>query len=286
MRAFLYVLVIVSFFSCSETTIVKQGNTLNLEVTMYTSKKFDLSEMYDSLECVILETNEQSLLADRAYLLYADEENMFVKSDNKVYRFDKQGHFLNSIGQIGNAPGEYNIAYSISVNRYNNSLVYYIGQNTIQLWSYEGQFLKEIKLSHQGEITAVRMLGTDRLVAECRIYHDEGLLTKLCQFDLKGNLLKSTEVSNDNISVSRSMHTMPLLYNYRQSVKYKETHGSGLYEIKEDMYRLQWKIDLGKYAPTREVVEDMNRSEALMRDYAQLVDMQESTDCFFPSSTR
>lgn len=45
--------------------------------------------------------------------------------------------------------------------------------------------------------------------------------------------------------------------------------------------REQWILDFGSYTPSRELLEDMNQKETLLREYAQLVDIKESTSFFY-----
>ena len=132
----------------------------------------------------------------------------------QVYRFNSDGRFLNKIGQHGNAPGEYNVAYSISVDQESQYLLYYVGQKKVQFWGYDGLFQKEIQLRSEWEITVGKMLNTDRLLAEKRSYSDDGLQIYIELFDMEGNLLKQIPMNSDSQKVSLTMKTVPLMYTY------------------------------------------------------------------------
>lgn len=267
--------------ACTDSSFIKQGNVLNLEMAMHTEKQIVLSDLCDSLECIPLETNDSSLLGNRAYLSYADEQNLFIMSNNVLYRFSSNGDFLNKIGRRGNAPGEYNRAYSISADKERKCFLYYIGQNKIQFWGYDGEFMKEIKLQDDGELTAVNILGQDQIIAESRTYSDNGLKIDIDIFNQEGELLKKIPICEDEQTVSRSMHTVPILYHARDTIKYKDINGDILYSFSKNSYDREWVLNLGGYAPSREVLENVAQKEALMRDFAQLVDIKETKKQFY-----
>lgn len=267
--------------ACMDNTSIKQENTFNLEVAMQMEKKMLLSELSDSIQCIPLETNNLSLLDDRAYLLYADERFIFVKSKDLLYRFRADGHFLNKIGRRGSAPGEYNMVHSIAVDSIHERLVYYIGQKRVQFWGYDGKFQKEIHLQSKNNVTAVSLLGNNRIISENREYSDDGLKTSIHLFDLDGKLLKEIPIEKDVQKVNLSMHTTPLMYTKGKSVKYKNINANFLFSFYGDSFEQQWKFDLGKYTPSRELLEDVAQKETLMKDFAQMVDIQESDRRFY-----
>ena len=260
---------------------IRQGQVLDLETAIRQKKNLLLSDLSDSLQCIPLETNDSSLLGKRCFVLYADEQNIFVKSDYTVYRFNSDGRFLNKIGQHGNAPGEYNVAYSISVDQESQYLLYYVGQKKVQFWGYDGLFQKEIQLRSEGEITVVKMLNTDRLLAEKRSYSDDGLQIYIELFDMEGNLLKQIPMNSDSQKVSLTMKTVPLMYTYGSLVKYKDINCNTLYSFDNDSESRDWILNFGSYTPSRELLEDVSQKETLLRDYVQLVDIQESDNTFY-----
>ncbi len=267
--------------ACVDSTSIRQGNIFNLEVAMQIEKKSLLSELSDSIQCIPLETNDFSLLDNRAYLLYADEQYIFIKSKDLIYRFKADGHFLNKIGQRGSGPGEYNMVHSISIDSEHERLLYYVGQKRIQFWGYDGRFQKEICLQDESEITAVSLLGDNKIISEAREYSEEGLKTDIHFFDLEGKLLKKIPIGRDAQKVNLSMHTTPLMYVKGKSVKYKDANANSLLSFWNDSFERQWDFDLGRYTPSRELLEDVAQKETLMRDFAQLVDMKESDRRFY-----
>ena len=66
-----------------------------------------VEDLFDRIEVVPLETTDSSLLVfiDRARI---DKDEIFLNDRRtmKVYRFDDKGRFKNTIGRIGQGPGE------------------------------------------------------------------------------------------------------------------------------------------------------------------------------------
>ena len=267
--------------SCVENSVVKQEKELRIEAALRSDKHLELGDLTDSIDCVLLETTDSSLLANRSYLLYGDEKDLFVRSGDQLFRFRADGRFLNKIGEVGNGPGEYKLLYSVSVDPKEERLVFYVGQRRVQFWNYAGRLEKELTLSGKGEITNVQLLGQDKLVAEQRLYSDKGVETTIQLFDLSGKCVKEIPIHRDEESVNRTMMTVPLMYSREGNVKYKDIHEKSLYAFSGTDGAVEWTFELGEYAPSRELLEDVNKKETLLREFAQLVDVRESENCFY-----
>lgn len=260
---------------------IKEGNIWNMEEVIQLEQSAVLSELSDSLVCVPLETNDSSLLDDGAHVIYADESDLFIRSADKVYRFASDGQFLNKIGVRGNGPGEYAMLYSVSVDKLNKCLLFYVGQKRILQWKYDGTFQKEIVLCDAGETTALCLWGENRILSENRFYSDRGLKTNLHFLDLDGSLLKGVFLYEDKLEVNQSMQTVPLMYKYHDVVKYKDWNSNALYAFDGKEADLEYVFDFGKYTPSRELLEDVSRKHTLLKEYVQLVDMKESRTRFY-----
>lgn len=67
-----------------------------------------LSEAIEKLDIVPLEMTDQSMLGE-IRRIQVTEHDIWIHDFNKfyIYRFSRTGKFLNRIGSIGQAPGEY-----------------------------------------------------------------------------------------------------------------------------------------------------------------------------------
>lgn len=261
----------------SHPVMLIENDRINLETALDKTRRCMLSELCDSLVCIPLETNDSSLLSNRAYLIYANESDLFISSGQYIYRFSCTGAFKGKIGRKGNAPGEYSILYSVSVDEAERSLLYYVGQERMQFWGYDGRFIKEIRLESEGKITNAYLMGKERIVAEERIYSDEGALeVNLLYLNKDGNLQKRFPLQKDENRVNISMHTVPIMYSDGDAVKYKNINDDVFYTAGENGPEQSLIFDLGRYKPAREYLEDMDKKEGLLRDFAQIVDVREN----------
>ncbi len=71
-------------------------------------ERFVLSDLAKSVDVVPLEFSEQSMIYSIKDVQVSDKY-IFVHDvkSRKIYRYDKKGNFINSIGKIGQGPGEY-----------------------------------------------------------------------------------------------------------------------------------------------------------------------------------
>lgn len=115
------------------------------------SSPFLLSEVASDIEIVPLETNE-GLLYKIVYNLVVTDNNIFINTTGRVARYDRTGKYLNSIGNIGQGPGEYLFCRGIGVNEEENILyVADLGsQNRVFSYSLDGQLINQVKIAPNG----------------------------------------------------------------------------------------------------------------------------------------
>lgn len=278
---YVYIIALLSCMACHSKRMVKEENRWNLAVVMESEKATTLEELADSVVYIPLETSDSCLLSNGAYLLYADSCDIFVRSNNCLFHFDANGHYLNKIGKKGMAPGEYARLQSVCVDKENRRLFYFTGNNKGQYWGYTGEFQKEINLQCEGKTFSQCITSGHHIVAEQREYTDKGLKTSIVFFDMDGNFLQEIPLKQDDKVVDISMQTVPLIYAFGDEIKYKDTYSTDLLSFEDKSGRTEWIFDLGEYEPSREYLEDMRRRETLMREMVQLVDIKESLSHFF-----
>ena len=123
MKKYLLIVCSVLFLvNCDRTESVLSDQVLDVVYMLSEKKEASLSELSDSMEFVLLETNDSVLMHHNAYVFYADTSDVLIRSKHFILRFDSKGKFLNRIGTIGNGPLEYNIIYNVSVDAVNKRL--------------------------------------------------------------------------------------------------------------------------------------------------------------------
>lgn len=282
MKNYLLLFVLILFAGCGKRESVLSNRVLDVAQILEKEVKVPLSALIDSMEYIVLETNDSVLLDNRAYVFYADHSDLFIRSKQIIYRFDSKGRFLNRIGKTGNGPHEYNVVYNVSVDDANQRLFLYIGQKKIYIMNYQGRFLNELELQTNGEVTAAYLMNENRIMAETRVYSDAGLKVGLSLFDMQGSCIKEdVVVFSDDLKTELHMHTVPIMYACRDAGKYMESYSGMLYELQNDMLTDSLKIDFKDYQPDRSLIENMNKRDDLLKNYASLVDVQENSNTLF-----
>lgn len=270
--------IIVLLTACS-SPIKQQEDWVNLESDIKSDISLNLSEVIDSIKYIPLETNDSVLLGNKAYIVYGDTNEIFVRSNKLIYRFDTNGRFKNYIGRIGNGPGEFNLIHNISVNHSKKELYLYVGNNNIIIYDFDGRFIKHIKLKSDNVVTIAMITNNNEIIAESRLYSENGISILLTIFDENGNISNEEVIYEDNMDIEVQLQTVPIMYNYLEKIKYKDCYSENLYAISN---RIDDTISLhlGEYASDRKNIENIDRANST-RDIAQIVDIQESEDLYF-----
>lgn len=93
---FILLLSSCSFGSKEEMETIHLNKVGDIDVQL----ELDISGLFDSLTYILLETNDSVLIADISNLREGVQD-YFIASNNRLFRFDKQGHFRNFIGNRG-----------------------------------------------------------------------------------------------------------------------------------------------------------------------------------------
>lgn len=98
-------------------------------------QQIKLSELLEDFKFIPLETNEKCLISNTK--IYFSEDFILVGTQNfpgpaRLYRFDKNGNFINEIGKAGRGPGE-NEGYLIEV-------IYYCEKNNTIMAKWDGKY--------------------------------------------------------------------------------------------------------------------------------------------------
>ena len=114
-------------------------------------------------------------------------------TEQGILRYDKEGHFMNRIGAIGQGPGEYGRFYQMAINETERIIyVYRIDNSALLSFSYEGTFLNKHSLQLPKEWAWKFYYLKDRLCFYYNVNVDnESLPYMYALTDTIGNLLYS-----------------------------------------------------------------------------------------------
>ncbi len=170
MRTYLFVGILIIFFSCNEK---KENKTVHKPSIPYqvdlinnldkTLDAFNLSEIADSIELIRLEMHPDYLYHETNISdLEITKEYIFLISQKcGLLQYTRKGKFIRQIGSIGRGPGEYRLIRSISVNEEKRE-IYAFSNSTEQLlkYSFDNEFLGCVfKTADLHDITNIQQLG-------------------------------------------------------------------------------------------------------------------------------
>lgn len=118
------------------------------EVLKSEKTELRLSDEVDKIDIVPLETTGQSLLSTIVDVFITDEDIFIQDFKNGVFRFSRDGTFLNKIGKHGQGPGEYLYVDQLIID-HDKVLISEVGKESsatrrIHIYDFEGQFLQTV----------------------------------------------------------------------------------------------------------------------------------------------
>lgn len=130
-------------------------------------KVLKMSEVYDSLCYVPLETNDNFLIGEVDRLIPLADRIVVVDKNvaKAVYVFDKQGGFLNQIGALGAGAREYAGIASVSVDENNNVYIYDNSRNKLLIYTITGNYTGELSVPFFAQ--EIECLGNDEMIFYC-----------------------------------------------------------------------------------------------------------------------
>ncbi|MFI3263405.1 MAG: 6-bladed beta-propeller [Rikenellaceae bacterium] len=279
-----YILIILPLIvsSCSRQNQKHIDNNIALEELILQEKsESKLSLMYDSVQYIALETSESSILSGMISLAYIDDEDIFIKSNKLMYRFNKDGSFGNKIGAVGQGSNEYIIPYKFQFDNKNNQVIVLVENNSIQFWDYNGTFCQEINLNSDLNFKSFGY-HNELLYCQGRRYHDSGGVDiEMVIFNRKGEKLSEYLVYSDKEKVAVTFESPSLFYTFNDTIRYANTFNSYIQSLMLNRVEEYKNLNLNNHQPTRNLTEDISLKSKLLSDYIQVLDILESDKYMF-----
>lgn len=278
-------LIILSVFLCG-CSDNKKSQINHKEVNLGEILKEDkisggLSLICDDIQYIPIEMNEHCILSRNIYLIYLDDEDIFIKSDKYVFRFDINGKFKNRIGEIGRSSREYILPYKFMVDSKTKQIIVLVENNIIQYWGYDGKFIKKIKLDNSLNISSMQFQN-NYLYCEGRKYNKSGgIITEIILFDKEGETIYKHPIYSDNENIKSILQTSSSMYSLNDSVRYLNIFSDRILSLGLDTITQYCDLMLGRLMPSRELIENVDFKETLLSQYVQILDVQESNNHMF-----
>ncbi len=268
-KGLLLAVIATLFTGCNNHELkMVDNNNINIELAMTVQKEASLDELFDNTQYTPLETDDSCLLDGRSAIKYIDSDNIFIESKFELYRFGRNGNFINRIGKKGLGPEEYVYPGFVSVEPESKQL-YLFNNKRFQVWNFDGKFIKEIIIDDPRAPTMGAVLDGNRLITKFREYRDDGReCSTLAWLDHSGKVVHEETLYKDDTKVNVAMWSSPTHYQFKNKHILKEEWNTTIYAIDNKGYKSFCTIDLGQLAPTRKALQDRTELDQLYENYA------------------
>ena len=130
---------------------------INLSKNVKEVQQLNLSDAVERVEIVKLETTDESILSNIHYVKVTSND-IWVKhyKDYRIFRFSRNGKFLNTVGKIGQGPGEYVQSANFQLNDTNKEIYIQSTTNGILAYDYDGNFKRYITKKPMDQLFSCR----------------------------------------------------------------------------------------------------------------------------------
>ncbi len=150
----------IVWLSCEKRTNTKE--LIDLDKTTPVS----VNDLFQSIDVVQLETNEQCLIAHVTKVIFYNERYyVFDVRQQAVFCFDSTGKFLFDISRRGQGPEEYAYLEDFNIDPYNRQLLLLVPFGSLLTCDLDGKFISKIRLPEEiGAYNEVHPMNKDTLI--------------------------------------------------------------------------------------------------------------------------
>ncbi len=233
--------------SCSSNRNQTQSSFIDLE----REDNVSVFDIFESVDLIPLETNEQSLIAVIDKVIYFNDRYYILDIKQQVlFCFDSAGKFLFRISQRGHAPEEYLRLEDFNIDSYNNQLLLLEPYGHLLVFDLDGQFISKTRLpSEVHAYNEVFPLDTNRIVFSS-LYNFE-----LVFYNRSKNIIYDRRYGARDEKITNA-NFMPVrcTYYYNGHLYFSPQPSNEIINL-SDSTVFSW--DFGKRTNTKEVIENM-----------------------------
>ena len=240
----LFILLVITTISGCQFR--KSADTVESVKVEFPSNSDDFFDIVQQITLIPLETAIDFLIAGSPNLeIYNDD---FFIIDNRVthtiYRYSKDGRFLNRIGAKGRGPEEYNAIGSVAIE---DDIVYIYSHPDISEYKYniDGIFISNHIYDFSGGWTAITPINEGYL-----IYRGFGMGDNVPRFEVRDKTFQKTgSFLNTSAKVINFTEEVSPFSKNGDFIHTRETYMDTIYTFTPDhIMTLRYVFDMGKYS--------------------------------------
>ena len=213
-------------------------------------------ELFSDIEIIRFTGENCPMLTSDVYLIVQD--NIYYMADpytEKVYRFDQNGLYMNSIGSKGRGPNEYLSISSMTIdNQGNISIFSEMGEGVLVTYNQDGKFL---------ERTTYPYSSSDFASLNGLNYHyfgdGSGMDYQLYVTNNKGETIEQFFPSSQVLPLS---YFGSVFSQYNQTLNICPVYGNDIYQLNNGKWEVKYSFDFGAYRIPDEYFKFDNMGDA------------------------
>lgn len=233
---------IVTLISCNKEKQTKINAHEIIFSTETDNENLLTSEFIDTSYFIPLETNDNCLIKWIRKIVF-EGQRIFIfdpAGNNKILIFDNKGKFINTVGNIGQGPGEYAELYDFCVDSVSRQIFLLCARGVIMCYDYTGHFKKKYTL--ESNLRAWKIEYFDDhfyfIVQEPDFFN---LVITDNNFKIKQKFFPDKEFSENDVLL---VHPLKVVDSGMQYIRYIDNY---IYLIKNHKdITGQYAIDFGK----------------------------------------
>lgn len=263
--------------SCKNTSPA-DNNIISVRSAFDVSKTGIVEEQCKRVSLIALETNDSILIDSYPVIKLISGDNIIIESNRRLFRFDRNGKFLNYIGKPGQGPEEYMVPGRVSYNDTDHSL--YLYNRKLQNWTLDGHLVSDLQFNDLYNLQSVSILKPDTILAIRRNYTGDGAMSQFIQYyTLTGDLISETEFQSDSLTMDIAMFASPEYFRLDNAYLFRNEWDNEIYKISDKGISLFLDLDFGEHNPSRLVYQDgYQRDKHLGKDIANIKSFYISND--------
>ena len=228
---------------CALSVSAQKPVIINLAKAISESpKEIMLSELASDIRYVPLETTDDCLMNNEFYIMQYTGEDIITSG---IFHFDKNGKFLNKIGNKGQGPEEY-LQGLFAFGDWKNKLLYVQNWTTLTCYGFDGKFVKSIP-TPQLNMGAAGLFDENHILYSNDIYYaDKANPIQLYMVDSQSGKTVSKWRGHleENKKYGMILTSRDFMYNYDNSLFYKPALENVIFKIISPKKRqLAYKFD-------------------------------------------
>lgn len=134
--------------------------TITLNILEAITDSINISDIAEKIEYIPLQTKSNVLLGNISSF-FVTKEDFFIQTEDSgmVYRYDREGLFLNRMFKVGRGPGEVRPNY-FTVDNTKKQLYVLTYPSGVYVYNYEGNFIKKIFITKVDKVDFTVSIGS------------------------------------------------------------------------------------------------------------------------------